>query len=138
MTTTVELHVQLPTSPVKVFRALTRTEHLRRWFVDTLDYDRSLLTFGAGRQLMFIADTGLVGQGEVTTYRPPTALEYTWDTEVLRFDLVASGTEDAETTELTFTNTIGGPDAGATADAARPGWQTALDRLNDLLTEGLA
>ncbi|HIW92036.1 MAG TPA: SRPBCC domain-containing protein [Candidatus Corynebacterium avicola] len=131
MTATVELSVTLPATPAETFRAITRTRHLRRWFVDILDYDRSLLTFGAGRQLSFIAAEGLIGQGEVTTYRPPEILEYTWDTEVLRFEL-----EGTESTHLRFINTLEGPDAEDVAEAVRPGWETALERLRGILETG--
>lgn len=131
MTATVELSVTLPATPAETFRAITRTRHLRRWFVDILDYDRSLLNFGAGRQLSFIAAEGLIGQGEVTTYRPPEVLEYTWDTETLRFELEGGG-DDTET-HLRFLNILEGPDAGAVADVVRPGWETALERLRGIL-----
>lgn len=138
---TVTLQVELPTTPTKAFRALTRASQLRRWFVDILDYDRSLLVFGAGCQLSFIADGGLVGQGQVTGYRPPTALEYTWDDETLRFELAAGDTDDDGTvrsTLLTFSDTVDSGDAEtdrAVAEASSPGWQTALDRLRDLFDE---
>lgn len=142
---TVELTVELSTTPVKAFRALSRSGQLRRWFVDNLDYDRSLLEFGAGRQLTFIDRDGPAGQGEVTVFRPARSLEFTWDrgtlSEVLRFDLTeidtdADGADEPARTRLTFVNTISGPDAEEvqeTADAVRPGWETALDRLVGLV-----
>ncbi|WP_420098001.1 SRPBCC family protein [Corynebacterium sp.] len=125
-TPTTTLTVQLPTTPTRAFRALTRVSQLRRWFGDVLDYDRSLLVFGAGRQLTFISD-GTVGQGQVTVYRPPSVLEYSWNTETLRFDLDAEGEE----TSLTFTSTVRG------ADAAHHDWEDALDRLRQFLTDPL-
>lgn len=127
---TITLTVQLPTTPTRAFRALTRAAQLRRWFVDTLDYDRSLLEFGVGRQLTFIAAGGLAGQGQVTVYRPPSVLEYSWGEDTLRFELDAEGEETA----LTFTTVIRGTGADATAAAASPGWEAALGRLQELFT----
>ena len=129
---TIILTAQLPTTPTRAFRALTRASHLRRWFGDVLDYDRSLLVFGAGRQLTFISD-GTVGQGQVTVFRPPSVLEYSWNNETLRFDLDAEGEE----TSLTFTNTIHGAEAETIAEAARTEWEDALDRLRALFTDPL-
>lgn len=129
---TITLSVQLATSPTRAFRALTLTAQLRRWFVDVLDYDRSLLVFGAGRQLTFIADTGMAGQGQVTAYLPPSLLEYTWDNETLRFELSAEGEETA----VTFTNIIHGTGTDSTDTAAvTDAWQTALARLQSLFTD---
>ena len=127
---TITLTVQLPTTPTRAFRALTRSSQLRQWFGDVLDYDRSLLVFGAGRQLTFISD-GTIGQGQVTVFRPPSVLEYSWNNETLRFDLDAEGEE----TSLTFTNTIHGAEAAVIADAAGPEWEEALDRLRALFIE---
>lgn len=126
---TITLTVQLPTTPTRAFRALTRATQLRRWFGDMLDYDRSLLVFGAGRQLTFISD-GTVGQGQVTVFHPPSVLEYSWNNETLRFDLDAEGEETA----LTFTNTIHGAGAQTIAEAAYPDWRNALERLRALFT----
>ena len=127
---TLTLQTQLATTPTRAFRALTRAGQLRRWFVDSLDYDRSLLVFGAGRQLTFITGTVLAGQGQVTTFRPPSVLEYSWNNETLRFELDAEGEE----TSLTFTNTIYGAQAEAIAEASVPDWEEALARLRGLFT----
>lgn len=53
-------------------------------------------------------------------------LEYTWDTEVLRWEL-----SDAEGgTRLVFTNIV---DDESTAAAVDPGWDVGLKRLADAL-----
>jgi uncharacterized protein YndB with AHSA1/START domain len=127
---TITLTVQLPTTPTRAFRALTRPSQLRRWFGDVLDYDRSLLVFGAGRQLTFISD-GTIGQGQVTVFRPPSVLEYSWNNETLRFDLDSEGEE----TSLTFTTTIHGAESATIADGARPEWEDALERLRTMFTD---
>jgi uncharacterized protein YndB with AHSA1/START domain len=113
----------LPHPPEKVWRGLTEVEHLRVWFVEIVDYDRSALTFTEGAELSFVPRTdAAIGQGRVTRADPPRLLEYTWDEEVLRWELepVDGGCR------LVFTNILG--DRG-TAEAVESGWHTGLDRL---------
>jgi len=117
----------------KVWRALTEQAHLRAWFVEILDYDRCRLDFAAGATLSFVATGDFpTGHGRVLACDPPHLLEYTWDTEILRFELA----EDGDTAcLLRFTNIVDGRD---TADAVAPGWSTGLDRLADVLAAGNA
>jgi uncharacterized protein YndB with AHSA1/START domain len=110
----------------KVWRALTEPGQLRVWFVEVLDYDRSRLDFAAGAELSFVADGMPTGHGRVTAYEEPALLEYTWDGEILRFELA----EDGPGCRLTFTNIVDDQD---TATALTTGWQTGLDRLSSHL-----
>lgn len=110
----------------KVWRALTESAELRRWFVEILDYDRSALTFAQGASLTFVAEGLPAGQGRVLAYDPPALLEYTWDEETLRWELSA----EEGGCRLVFTNVVG--DAG-TAAAVDPGWDVGLKRLGDAL-----
>src|SRR5262245_38992185 len=110
----------------KVWRALTESAELRRWFVDILDYDRSTLTFTPGAPLTFVADGVPSGHGQVLACDPPALLEYTWDGETLRWEL----TPAADGCHLVFTNTVADP---GTADAVDPGWDLGLKRLSDAL-----
>lgn len=115
----------------KVWRALTEPAHLRAWFVEILDCDRSRLGFAPGASLSFVATGDLhAGQGRVLAFDPPHLLEYTWDTEILRFELTLDGDSGCL---LRFTNIVDGRD---TADAVTPGWSTGLDRLADVLAAG--
>jgi uncharacterized protein YndB with AHSA1/START domain len=108
----------------KVWRALTEPTHLRAWFVEILDYDRSRLAFAPDADLSFVATGDFPpGRGRVLTYDPPRLLEYTWDTEILRFELIPDGDTACV---LRFTNIV---DGRGTADAVAPGWNTGLDRL---------
>lgn len=115
-----------PHSRDKVWRALTSTAELRTWFVEILDYDRSRLTFSPGATLEFVADGFPPGNGEVLACVPPSLLEYTWDAEVLRWEL----TERDGGCLLVFTNTVAD---GGTAAAVDPGWDLGLKRLADAL-----
>jgi uncharacterized protein YndB with AHSA1/START domain len=110
----------------KVWRALTETSQLRVWFVEILDYDRCRLDFAPGAELDFVAEGMPTGHGTVTACDPPALLEYTWDGEVLRWELASDG----EGCRLTFTNVVDDPD---TAAAVTTGWQTGLDRLSNHL-----
>lgn len=110
----------------RVWRALTESAQLRAWFVEILDYDRCRLDFAPGAELAFVAAGLPAGRGEVTGYDPPRLLEYTWDAEVLRWELAPDGPGCV----LTFTNTVDGPE---TATAVTTGWRTGLDRLAALL-----
>lgn len=115
-----------PHSRDKVWRALTSVDELRTWFVEILDYDRSRLSFAPGARLTFVAAGHPAGQGSVVACEPPALLEYTWDDEVLRWEL----TDKDDGCLLVFTNTL--PDAGAAA-AVDEGWATGLTRLADAL-----
>ena len=114
-----------PHPPAKVWRALTETRHLREWFVQLLDYDRSRLDFADGAELTFVAkgDQVPAGRGRVTRWSPPRLLEYTWDAETLRWELEADG---GDACRLVITNVLGDRDA---AVAVAPGWHAGLDLL---------
>jgi uncharacterized protein YndB with AHSA1/START domain len=106
----------------KVWRALTERVELRRWFVEILDYDRSELSFTPGAALTFMADGAPVGRGRVLACEEPALLEYTWDDEILRWELSAVDGG----CQLVFTNVVAD---GGTAAAVDPGWDVGLKRL---------
>ena len=111
-----------PHSRDKVWRALTSADELRAWFVEILDYDRSQLSFAPGARLTFVAPGFPAGQGTVLACEPPSFLEYTWDAEVLRWEL----TDHDGGCRLVFTNTVADP---GTAAAVDEGWDLGLKRL---------
>ena len=116
--------------PAVVWRAITDVAHLRSWFVEILDYDRSQLEFTAGARLTYVAKGDLgapVDHGEVIRFEPPQLLEYTWGDEVLRWELSPDGETGCR---LVFTNVVDEP---GTAAAVAPGWHIGLDKLIALL-----
>lgn len=106
--------------PEKVWRALTEPEHLRAWFPADIVGDRRA---GASLQFVFRENEGPTLGGEMLVYDPPTALEFRWNDETMRFDLEPT----PEGTRLTFVNVFG--ELGKAArDAA--GWHACLDMLD--------
>lgn len=110
----------------KVWTAITTIDHLREWFVQILDYDRMQFDLAPGAAVTFPAKAehgGTIGHGTVTRFDPPKVVEYTWDSEVLRFELEADGHSSCR---LIFTNIF--DDRGAAA-ALGSGWLRGLDLL---------
>lgn len=119
----------LPQPPRTVWLALTDLKHLRTWFVQVLDYDRSRLQFAPGAVLEFVSTDAAAptAQGHVTHFEPHRLLEYTWDEEILRWQLEPHGERGCR---LRFTNIIADLD---TARAVAPGWHAGLDALGAVL-----
>lgn len=109
----------LPHAPEKVWHALSDPEHLVAWFPAAMEGDR---VAGAPLRFIFPGDEGPPVDGEMIVYDPPSALEYRWGDELLRFDLRPEGDGCA----LVFVNTF--DEIGKAArDAA--GWHGCLDVL---------
>jgi uncharacterized protein YndB with AHSA1/START domain len=109
-----------------VWRALTDTDHLRTWFPAVVTFD---LTPGAKlrfdptteqRRRFGLADHD-TATGEIIAVEPPYLLEYTWDREVLRWELTPDGDSGCR---LVFTNVFDDPDLAASAGA---GWHAGLE-----------
>ncbi|MGI5160066.1 SRPBCC family protein [Microbispora sp. CA-102843] len=112
----------------KVWRAITETGQLRAWFVQILDYDRFQLDLTPGAKIAFVDRQGtVIGEGEVIRVDPPKLLEYTWDSEILRWELEPDGDDGCR---LVFTNIVDDPGA---APALGAGWHAGLDALEALL-----
>lgn len=115
--------------PEAVWRALTEADDLTAWFPAQIEGG-----WEPGAKLRFTfhdpeeaaehldVDEAPVLGGEVIAYEPYTRLEYTWDENILRFELEPRGDD----TVLHFTVTFG--EIGMAArDAA--GWHECLDLL---------
>ncbi|ASO22897.1 uncharacterized protein YndB with AHSA1/START domain [Actinoalloteichus hoggarensis] len=117
--------------PATVWRALTEVDELRRWFVDMLDYERTVFAATPGAELRFVPRAeyaGLpVGLGVVTEAEPPRLLEYTWGDETLRWELTGDGSGGCR---LVFTAVF--PYRGDAAPNAA-GWHVGLERLVAIL-----
>jgi uncharacterized protein YndB with AHSA1/START domain len=103
--------------PAKVWRAVTEPEHQAAWFPQEIVGERR-----AGAALRFVTDGGDGFDGEMIVFDPPSVMELTWGTDLLRIELAPDGAG----TVLTLTDTF--DDLGKAArDAA--GWHECLDRL---------
>jgi len=105
--------------PEKVWRALVEPEELRHWFPTRIDGERR-----AGARLSFVFEGGEAPTlgGELRVFEPPHTLEYTWDDEVLRWELSATD----EGSLLVFTTTF---EARAKAPRDAAGWHLCLQGL---------
>lgn len=106
-----------------VWRALTEPEHLKTWFPDGIDGE-----WRVGATLTFGPAGGPSFTGEVLVVDPPTALEFTWGTDRLRFEL-ASADDGCVLTLLDTFDDLG----KAARDTA--GWHVCIDKL-DLHLDG--
>ncbi|MET0344370.1 MAG: SRPBCC domain-containing protein [Polyangiales bacterium] len=103
----------------KVWRALVEPEELRHWFPARIEGERRA---GARLSFVFDGDEGPPLEGEVRVFEPPRVLEYTWDDEVLRWELHAT----REGCLLVFTTTF---QARAKAPRDAAGWHMCLANL---------
>ena len=110
---------ELDHPPEKVWRAVTEPEHLAVWYPQQIVGERK-----AGAPLRFVTpgDPGDGFDGQLLVFDPPSVMEFTWGTDLLRIELAADG----QGTVLTLTDTF--DDLGKAArDAA--GWHECLERL---------
>lgn len=119
----------------KVWRAVTEREHLRSWMPCDIVGERRP---GAQLQLPFwpevldkhgFDDPGLTGV--IRVWDPPKVFEWSWDTDIVRFELDADG----DHTVLTLTTWLS-EDAGTAQTAA--GYHVCLDHLARILDTGSA
>ncbi|MCI2419182.1 SRPBCC family protein [Saccharopolyspora sp. K220] len=103
--------------PEKVWAALTDPAQLREWAPYTAN--RDLGSTGDATLTMIDGDVAQDLAGAVHRAEPPTLLEYSWGTDVLRWELAATGTG----TRLTLRHTVDGQDWVA---AVAAGWHLCL------------
>ena len=116
--------------PEKVWRALTESAHLRAWLPTDLVGERRA---GAALELPFWPEVverygdriggSTVMHGEIRTWEPPAVFEWTWDVDVLRWELAP---HDGGTL-LTLTTRLGDPELPPADPAA--GYHDCLHRL---------
>lgn len=103
--------------PEKVWRALTDNQELAHWFPARIEGARE-----TGAELRFFFAEGAPGTGKISVFEPPRVLEYTWEGELLRWELRPEGTGCL----LIFT-TLPADRANVARDAT--GWHFCLDNL---------
>jgi uncharacterized protein YndB with AHSA1/START domain len=106
-----------------VWRALIEPDSLAEWFPAAIEGERRA---GAELRFVFGAGEGPVLTGTVRVFEPPRLLEYTWDSDILRWELTPTATG----TTLVFTTSVGQRSVAA-RDAA--GWHGCLDNLEGAL-----
>jgi uncharacterized protein YndB with AHSA1/START domain len=120
----------------KVWRAITESGHLRSWFPCDIVGDRHE---GAPLRLPFwpevaakhnFEDPGL--SGVIRVWDPPRVFEWTWDTDIVRFELASQ----EGGTILRLTTWVSDQTAGVVSTAA--GYHVCLDHLTELLDSGHA
>jgi uncharacterized protein YndB with AHSA1/START domain len=121
--------------PEKVWRAITRSEHLRHWLPCDIVGERRQ---GADVELPFWPDhvekysiPEPILHGKILVWDPVRVFEWTWETDVLRWELepVRDGTL------LTFTTWLSDQDRDATTNVSA-GYHVCLDQLIELLDRG--
>lgn len=109
--------------PEKVWRALSEPDELAHWFPARMEGERRE---GASIRFVFEGHEGPTLTGTLRVFDPPRVLEYSWDDELLRWEL----TPHAEGCLLVFTTTFA-ERVKAPRDAA--GWDLCLDGLEGTL-----
>ena len=117
---------RLPHPPEKVWRALTEPEHLAAWFPTTIEGER---VAGAPLRFSFPNNEAPPFEGEMSTYDPPSVLEFRWGEDVVRFELAPNDGGSL----LTLVDTLD-EHGKAARDAA--GWHVCLDVLDSHLAGG--
>lgn len=102
-----------------VWRALIEPASLAEWFPAAIEGERRA---GAALRFVFPAGEGPVLTGTMRVFEPPRLLEYTWDSDVLRWELTPTATG----TTLVFTTSLQQRSVAA-RDAT--GWHGCLDAL---------
>lgn len=90
----------IPHAPAKVWRALTEPSHVGAWAPYTVD--RSLAALGEATLTMIDGDTAVPMAATVIRADEPALLEYTWGTDLLRWELEPTATG----TRLTLRHTL--------------------------------
>lgn len=111
--------------PEKVWRAITEPEHLRHWFPAPVELE---LTLGAEIRFGPPDGDGPTQDGRITELEPPRRFAFTWDDNLLSFEL---GAHD-DGCLLVFTHTF---DYRAGAASFAAGWKACFDAL-DLALDG--
>ncbi|MFB9905812.1 SRPBCC family protein [Allokutzneria oryzae] len=107
----------------KVWRAITEPDHTSKWFPATMHTE---LKQGATILFVFDGDQGAPTKGVITDFEPERLFAFTWEGEVLRWEL----REDGGGCVLLFTHVF---DDRAGAASFATGWETCIGALETML-----
>jgi uncharacterized protein YndB with AHSA1/START domain/mannose-6-phosphate isomerase-like protein (cupin superfamily) len=116
-----------PHAPERVFRALIEPDALKAWFPSSIEgLSEAVSKSGKGAKLRFVFadEDGPSLEGELRACDPPHLLEYTWGTDLLRFEL--SEATGGKHCKLVFTVSF---DERSRAARDATGWHGCLDAL---------
>lgn len=105
-------------SPGAVWQVLTKPEQHREWA--PFESDRNLSTVGPAKLIMIDRDVEMKFDANVSQSNDPVLLEYTWGTDLLRWELQST----ADGCRLTLHHTTGTKDWVPKVAA---GWHICLD-----------
>ena len=120
-----------PHAPDRVFRALTEPGSIKAWFPTSIEgLSEAVSKRKKGEKLRFVfeGEDGPTLEGELLACDPPRLLEYTWGTDLLRFEL--SEAAGGKHCKLVFTVSFE-ERSHAARDAS--GWHVCLDNLERTL-----
>jgi uncharacterized protein YndB with AHSA1/START domain len=115
-----------PHPPEKVWRALTDPDEIKQWA--PYDASRDLGSTGDATLTMIDGETAMDMPAVITRAESPTLLEFTWDQDLLRWELERTGSG----TRLTLRHTLSNHDWVPKVAA---GWHVCFD-VADLLIAG--
>ncbi len=125
-TLAVVIEREVPHPPEKVWRALTRSELIGAWLMET-DFEPVV-----GHRFELRADWGVVSCA-VRTVEPPRRLAYTWDADALRSVVTWTLTPTGAGTRLRMEQTGFPADQPRFYGGAKAGWPRFLDALERVL-----
>lgn len=130
---------RLDRPPGDVWTALTESDRLRHWLPCDVVGERrtgapiSLPFWDAQLQAYDIPADQSALSGEIRVWDPPHVFEWTWDVDLLRWELAADG----DGTLLTFTTWLGESENQEYPVAqVAAGWHICLDELIELVETG--
>ncbi|GAA4030015.1 SRPBCC family protein [Allokutzneria multivorans] len=109
----------------KAWRAITDPEHSKQWFPAAMHTE---LKQGATILFVFEGDDGAPTKGTITDFEPQNLFAFTWEGEVLRWEL----REDGDACVLVFTHIF---DDRAGAASFATGWEGCFTALDQLLAD---